>query len=1046
MRNDRRIAMDALRLWRSLAAGLAACCVLLLLPLTLAAQEPGSLTGVVRGTDGTPVSGARVDVVGTTLGGMTNQDGRYLVLRVPPGIYTVTTEFLGFERGERTGVTVTAGQVAVANFQLRTQVLSLSELVVTGVGEATSRAMVPFTVARVGREDIAVPPTNAFVAIEGRVSGARVTRGTQPGSGVNILLRTPTSINRETAPLMVVDGVILAASSADISTMDIASIEIVKGAAAASMYGSRAAAGVVHIRTVRGSELEQDRTRFTMRTEYGISDIPRPIATAQHHNLRMNEQGQYLNAQGQVVERSLAAATQYGFLDQPYPGEIYDHVKSLFEPNAFHTTSGSFGYNTGTTSWLASASTQQEKGVVRSNDGYRRSDFRLNLDHRLRNDLSVSVSTFHMRSLRENMYGNVFFDFVQIAPDVNLLQPDPDGTRYIFQPDPVGIRPNPLYLLETQDRKARRQRTMGSVDARYFPLTWLGVDANVSYDRSNTRSSIWIPKGAKTANYGLGSPGEASTTLGEVDALNASAGMSLNRHFGGLSTRTMVRGILERESSFSVNASGDDMAVGGIPRLDALLFSTISSSETAVRSSGYFINSDVSWNERYIANALVRRDGSSLFGPEERWATYYRTSAAYRMATEPWWPIASINEFKLRYSRGTAGGRPNFADQYEVFSILTGGGLSLQTLGNRFLKPEKATEQEFGVDIVALERFFLQLSYATQRTTDQLVNVPLPSLFGFSSQWQNAGTIEGHTYEATLETRLLDRRGVRWSATLVGDRSRNRITAYDRPCHTSGLGYRCAGEQLGMIYTQKLLRSQEDLLSHLGGVHANSLDAFQVNDDGVLVPVGAGNSWRDGVARNLWGTTVVIDGVNYAWGLPFRLADDLGNAVRVKTGDGNPDFKWGLTNNLQWRGLNLNVLVDGQVGGHIYNNTKQRMYQWERHRDEVQVGKAEELKKPAAYYSGPLYNANTNIDWFVEDAGYVKLREVALRYRLNAPRYGPLSRTNIDRVTFGLIGRNVMTWTRYSGFEPDVGSVLNRIDDFEYPAYRTLTANIEIAF
>jgi TonB-linked SusC/RagA family outer membrane protein len=1022
------------------------CVALTLHSPRLAAQEPGSLSGLVRSGDGTPIVGAQVIVVGTGISGPTNQDGRFLLLRVPPGVHTVRAEFLGFGTAEQTGVAVTAGQTAVLNFELRTQVLSLSELVVTGVTQATSRAMIPFTVGRVGREDIAVPPPNAFAAVEGRVSGARVIRGTQPGSGVSILLRTPTSINRETAPLLVVDGVILAASSADISTLDIESIEVVKGAAAASLYGSRAAAGVVQIRTARGSSLQQDRTRFTMRSEYGVSDIPRPIATARHHNFMMNEQGQYLNAQGQVVDRSLAATTRFGFLDQEYPGAVYNHIESLFEPNSFLVNSGTFGYNTGTTSWLGSVSNQHERGVVRSNDGYRRSDFRLNLDHRLRNDLSLSLSTFHMRSVRENMYGNVFFDFVQIAPDVDLLQPDPDGTRYIFQPDPVGIRPNPLYLLETQDRQARRSRTMGSADVRYNPVAWLGFDANASYDRSNTRSNIWIPKGAKTANYGLGSPGEASATMGEVDALNASAGVSFTRDIRGLSTRTSLRGVVEREGAYSVTASGDDMAVGGIPRLDALLFASIASSESSVRSSGYFLNTDVSWAERFIVNGLVRRDGSSLFGSEERWATYYRASAAYRMAAEPWWPLESVNEFKLRYSRGTAGGRPNFADQYEVFSILSGGGLALQTLGNRFLKPEKAMEQEFGVDIVVLQRFYLQLTYAQQTTTDQLVNVPLPSLFGFSSQWQNAGTISGNTYEGSLEARLLDRGGLRWSATLVGDRSRNKITEYDRPCHTSGLGYRCAGEQLGMIYTQKLVRGLDELEIHRGGVHSASRNAFQVNDDGVLVPVGAGNSWRDGVAKNLWGTTVNIDGVNYAWGLPFRLLDDLGNARSVRTGDSNPDFKWGFNNQLQWRSFAINALLDGQVGGNIYNNTKQRMYQWERHGDEVQAGKPDELKKPSAYYVGPLYNANTNIDWFVEDASYVKLREVSVRYRFNPSAFAPLARLNLDRMTLGLIARNLFTWTGYSGFEPDVGSVLNRIDDFEYPAYRTLTANIEIVF
>ncbi len=534
--------------------------------------------------------------------------------------------------------------------------------------------------------------------------------------------------------------------------------------------------------------------------------------------------------------------------------------------------------------------------------------------------------------------------------------------------------------------------------------------------------------------------------MGIADAVNAHIGVTVTHDFGDLRTRTTARGITERTDDYSVSASGDEMAVGGIPDLDALLIPAIGSSESSVRSSGYLVNTDLTFRDRYIFSGLVRRDGSSLFGPEERWATYYRASGSYRMAAEPWWPIEQINEFKLRYSRGTAGGRPSFADQYEVFSLLSGGGLSLATLGNKYLKPEKSLEQEFGLDVVALERFFVQLTYATQRTTDQLVSVPLPSLFGFSNQWQNAGTLEGHTYEATLEARVIDRPNFRWSMNLVADRSRNELTEYDRPCHTAGLGYRCAGEQIGMIYTQTLTRSQKDLEEHRGGLHVNSLDQFDVNDDGLMVPVGAGNSYRDGVAKNLWGTSVTIDGRSYTWGMPFKLLNAAGNAVYRKTGDFNPDFKWGFNNQVQWGDLSLSALVDGQVGGNVYNSTKQRMYQWERHGDEVQVGKPEELKKPSSYYVGSLYNANSVIDWFVEDASFVKLREVSLRYRLDPSRLGPLAGLNLDRVVFGLIGRNLYTWTDFSGYDPEIGGVLDRDDSFDYPVYRTLTASFEIVF
>src|SRR5690606_38205772 len=359
---------------------------------------------------------------------------------------------------------------------------------------------------------------------------------------------------------------------------------------------------------------------------------------------------------------------------------------------------------------------------------------------------------------------------------------------------------------------------------------------------------------------------------------------------------------------------------------------------------------------------------------------------------------------KLRYSRGTAGGRPNFADRFETFSLQTGGGLTLSTLGNQYLKPEKTTEQEFGVDVIAFDRFSLQLTYAKQVTKDQLIAIPLPSVYGFASQWQNAGTIEGRTYEGMLEARLVNRRDLRWSVTLVADRSRNRILEYDRPCHSVGLGYHCAGEVLGVMYGNKFLTSHDELPE----IHAGSHDAFQVNDDGLLVPVGFGNSWKDGVSKELWGTTVVIDGVSYAWGRPITLKNEDGTAATVRIGDSNPDFRWGLSQQLQWRDVTLSVLVDGQVGGDIYNNTKQRMYQYARHRDADQHDKPEERKKPRDYYtsgSAGLYNGNVNVSWFVEDASFTRLREVSLRYRLGADRLGPLARIGVDNATLALIGR-----------------------------------------
>lgn len=267
----------------------------------LAAQQPSSFQGTIRSTEGTPIAGALVYVDGTRHGGTTNRNGRYQILNVPPGMYTLIAQSIGYATVRREQVALGAGEIVTTDFEMRTLVLTLSEVVVTGVTEATTRASIPFVVARVGREEMVVPPKNAIASLQGRVAGANVIPGEQPGSGVSILLRTPTSINRSTTPLFVVDGVIMTESSADLSTLDIESVEVVKGAAAASLYGSRAASGVVQIRTARGGSLPMDQTRFTLRSEYGSSDIPHPIKFAEYHNFQMNAQGEFLDASGQVV-------------------------------------------------------------------------------------------------------------------------------------------------------------------------------------------------------------------------------------------------------------------------------------------------------------------------------------------------------------------------------------------------------------------------------------------------------------------------------------------------------------------------------------------------------------------------------------------------------------------------------------------------------------------------------------------------------------------------------------------------------------------------
>jgi hypothetical protein len=223
-----------------------------------------------------------------------------------------------------------------------------------------------------------------------------------------------------------------------------------------------------------------------------------------------------------------------------------------------------------------------------------------------------------------------------------------------------------------------------------------------------------------------------------------------------------------------------------------------------------------------------------------------------------------------------------------------------------------------------------------------------------------------------------------------------------------------------------------------------------VNDEGLLVWVGPNNTYKEGETKQLWGTSATIGSNNYPWGMPIKLRDATGSDAVVKIGDGNPDFRFGVSNSFTWRDLSIFTLVDVQVGGNVYNQTNQRMYQWARSADVDQVGKPQELKKPIEYYVA-LYSANDPTDYFVEDAGYVKLREVALRYRFGRRLMNALARFGATDAGISLIGRNLLTFTDYKGYDPEVSPADNvrsivRLDNFVYPRYRTITGSIDIAF
>jgi TonB-linked SusC/RagA family outer membrane protein len=848
----------------------------------------------------------------------------------------------------------------------------------------------------------------------------------------------------------VVDGVIQTASfdaaSADLQSMDIESVEVVKGAAAASLYGSRASSGVIQIRTRRGTNLAEGQTRFTVRSEFGSNSLARKVDWSDQHFFLADQTGAYVNAAGQRVprEQRVPRPAYERFQDNPYaPGTYFNQVDRFFDPGNFMRNSLNIAQNGGKTNWFFSYVNQREDGVVLNSGRYDQNDFRFNLDHRPRSDLQFGVSSYYSKSKRQNLYGDVFFDLINQAPDVDLRQPDPDGTPFIFQPDFEGREENPLYVLSTERNNRNRARLQGSLEGRYTPRSWLTVDGNLSFDRSDRDNNFFLDQGVKTEGFANGGPGSISRFNGITNALNASLSANLLKRVGDFTLRSTIRGMLERETNNTVNASGEIFATPGVNALNNATVRFVSSNSETIRTNSFITSFAADYRGKVVLDALARLDGSSLFGPEEQENWFYRVSGAYRLSEESWFPLQNIfSEFKIRASQGTAGGRPDFNDQYETYNFVEGGGLVKANLGNRFLKPEFSKETEIGIDAIIKERYSLQISRAKQTTTDQLILIPLAGYFGYANQWQNAGTVTGNSWEGTFEAQLIRKPNFTWRAGIVADRNRNQITEFNRSCFTTNtIAFRCAGETLGNMYGFSFMRNPTELPASVGA-RANE---FQVNDEGYLVWVGAGNSFTEGETKRLWGTSATIGNGVYRWGQPITAVDSTGSAAVVQIGDGNPDFRFGISNTIGWRSLQVFMLWDAQVGGDVYNQTRQRMYQYGRHTDVDQAGKPQELKKTTDYYVA-LYAANSPTNHFVEDASFVKLRELSVKYRLPSSFNAALGRLGASQASLSLIGRNMLTFTKYKGYDPEVGTVLNRLDSFDYPRYRTVTGSVEIIF
>jgi TonB-linked SusC/RagA family outer membrane protein len=1032
-------------------------------PAALEAQGTGTVSGVVTNQAGAPIQGAQIFLQNTRHGSLSDAQGRFSLMNVPAGTYTLTATFLGFAEQRRPNISVRAAAVTTVNLQMSESVVSLQELVVTGVGDPVAGVKLPFTVSRVGAEQLQIPTTNsAIAAIQGKVAGVSIIRGSgKPGDGVSLLFRSPTAIETSNTPLIVVDGVIVAraegnlCATCDIEALDVESVEVIKGAAAASLYGSKASAGVISITTSRGKRLAPGQTRISARTEFGFDRIGRQMPLSNHHQYRLTADGtSFADANGNPVTYRNRTTPTLAFADKPYPGQLFDNVGAVYQPSQFFTQSLSLAHTTENSNILLSASRFDQNGALTNNEGYWRNTGRVSIDHRIGDRFNVALVGTHTRAWEDVISGSPYESALVMPPIVDLTETDASG-QYLQLPDSAVPIENPLWRQASRDNYEDRTRTSASVNLRYSLLQWLTADAQYSYDRNDNKDQVYVPKGTPTSvTAEVPSDGQLELAARATTAQNGSVALTAMQQFGGLNARLTTRGLFEKEVSERIYVRGDDFLVPGVRDIDAAgsLHDDTNSSTIDIRANGYLANLGLEFKERYITDLLVRRDGSSLFGPDERWQTYHRAAAAWRMAEEPWFTIPNIDEFKLRFAVGTAGGRPDYGDALERWVAERSTGLTRSggTAGNSGLKPHFTREEEYGVDIIGLNnRLQLELVYARQTSRDNIIVVPVPVITGYSSITANAGEVKGRTYEATIQARVINQRDFTWQIGAVMDNTRNKITRWERSCFQGSNAGRdheltCVGAQLGDFYLQTFLKDASELPRWLRGRESE----FQINDDGYLVWVGAGNSYTEGVSKNLWNTaTLVANGLTYRFGEPIVKRDSLGTSVFEHRGASLPDLNLGITNNIRFKNFTIFAVLRGQLGGKIYNDTKQQLYEDGRDADVDQSGKPDELKKPVQYYSRALFNGNNWTDAFLEDATYAKLSELSVRYRFDPQLLQRLFRRAAPAdMSIGVNGRNLLVFTGYNGFDPEAGSPLSRVESFRYPHLRTFTMTLDLTF
>jgi TonB-dependent starch-binding outer membrane protein SusC len=965
--------------------------------LPLAAQQCYTLRGrVVEAPSQRPLAGVTVVLGETRLGTLTGSDGAFTFLaNVEPGTHSLEFAHIGHGKMVREVQFGADRDIDLGVIEMRAASVQLSEVVVTGTGAPTERRELGSTVTSVGGAEVNDAPAAQSVdkALQGKVIGAVISQNNgQPGGGVSIRLRGTGSILGGAEPLIVIDGVLvennsealvglgananrggaaLSNSLADIAPGDIDRIEVVKGAAAAALYGSRANNGVIQIFTKRG---KQGAARVTYRVEGATGYAP------ERYQLNTSPTA----GRGDVLYGGASAigvpVTRYDYQDQ-----IFQHSNSL--TNQLSVNGGS-----GQTTYYVSGLWQNETGIMRST-GLNNVNARASLTQQLSSKLMFTVNgTYIQRRTNfvpegeqtQGVITTLIFTPTTFNPAYN-----PTLGRYPYSPV---LGTNPLDVIANWKAEDNTNRFIGSFNTTWNPLSSVTVNYLFGFDRDNEAFTYYQPARSTGAAFtgSVQNPTRAVQRFNnDLTATHEAQALSFLKTTTTLGFRQTADHTDEVRAAAGGLSPGQTTVGGGGATPGA------SQGIVDLHTIGGFAQERLGFDDRLFITGGLNYEASSAFGRDQRWQLFPRVGASWNIDKEPMWEGTflnrALNTFRLRAAYGETGGQPPSA--YSVFdNYVVGARAGLPALipssvsGNPELKPERQREIEGGFDAAFLDnRASVEFTVYDKQSKDLVLSVPLPLSSGFSSQLQNVGALSNKGIELGLTAQVLDGSFLRWNSRVAYSTNQSRIEKLVTPNDTLIYGYFNAvavGQPVGEFY-----------------------GAYYPRDgNGNIVRTGR----LDAACNPIAGTVGII--ASRARGA---------NCTVLKKFLGSPEPKYTLSWNNDFNvgsHAQVSFLLDGRFGNKVAN--------FSRRISEYFGAGASNANEQCVVSGGTTYcqetlNTERNLlyEEFVENGSFVKLREAAVRYTLDQPwvrRAGPQS------VTLSLAARNLYTWTKYSGIDPEV--------------------------